>query len=485
MTHSVAPNGVRGQSWNLAQEQTGMRVNAEPVSEWTCIECDEEFNPQAHQPLTIHKCEQCGKKQMVPGMFAQFRLVELLAKGASGYVFKSQDEQLRRDVAIKILRADDEEGQKRANHCVEKARVLAALSHHNIVHIFNINEHDGRDYIVMELVKGGKALHLIDHADPPTEKRVLEFALGVAEGLRAAYKVNLVHMNVKPNNILLTADGSPKLLDFGSAQFGKSKGIVGTPYYIAPEVAQHQPPDSKSDMYSFGATLYHIFTGQPPFTGKTAKEVINKRLKFLAAPLSKSRDDISDATEQLVATLLQPHPDNRYSSYDALVEAIHATISGDMYDDEGDDAEPSSALDMLAEASVDTDLSASTGRRRRPRITPPPPKPEPAPEPDDFIDEPDSVLDELASALSDTGNIPSSDEPIDLEPPKNPAKSSAGKKRPKSPTDSTLVETGSFPKNRKSSRPKNPEGSESETLGKTDLSGQKKAENDALSEPDF
>ncbi|QNN24915.1 protein kinase [Planctomycetales bacterium ZRK34] len=299
-----------------------MDFKAERVKQINCGKCGESIDPSTVKPLAGIDCPKCGNRFTVPAAFGDFLLVDVLGRGAAGIVCKGFDENLHRQVAIKILRSDvgDEEIVKACQH---EARALAALNHPHVVQVHSIGEYRGQPYIVMELLDGGTVEKAM-LGQPADESKAVDIAIHAAEGLQAAQHVGLIHMDVKPGNILFDRQGTAKLIDFGVARFGKASNdqIVGTPYYVAPEIVRGRDATHQADIYSLGATLFHLLAARPPFVGSTATEVITQRLKHPAPSLEEFRSDLSPTTVQTVARMMEADPADRYPDYDSLLDDL-------------------------------------------------------------------------------------------------------------------------------------------------------------------
>ncbi|MBI1372117.1 MAG: protein kinase [Phycisphaera sp.] len=323
---------------------------AKKIKQLNCGRCGQEIDPSKLAPLSVTPCPKCGHDVKVPALIDDYLLIDVIGKGSSGTVFKALDDKLHRQVALKVLAADDEKQEEVADECVREARALARLNHRGIVQIHTIGEYKGQHYIVMELVTGGTAEKKFLRSIPPgraEELDILELVITVAEGLNEANKAGLVHMDVKPSNILLDSAGVPKLIDFGAAMYsasGRAEGtVVGTPYYIAPEVAVGRQGDFKSDMYSLGASMFHLLTGRPPFDGENTGQIVKKRIKEPPPNIQKFRQ-VNPLTADIIEQMMQQRPTARYETYDDLVTALKA------------------ARDAVA-AEVEAQHSAPTGER--------------------------------------------------------------------------------------------------------------------------
>lgn len=294
------------------------------VKELACPACGHQLDAKRHKVLATATCPSCEKPFTVPALFDSYQLNGILGTGGSGVVFDAFDNTLHRRVAIKVLNAGGD-ADKIAMEATNEARALARLNHPNIVPIHSLGEHKGHKFIDMGLLSGGDARRNIGADKRLDERAAIDLAIAIADALQAAHRVKLIHMDVKPGNILFDETGEPKLIDFGAAQHArmrKSKGVVGTPYYIAPEVATGGMPNARSDIYSLGATVFHLLSGQPPFDAKDARTVIAMRLKQPAPEIRDIRSDVTPATAEIIARMLATQADDRPADYDALLEEL-------------------------------------------------------------------------------------------------------------------------------------------------------------------
>jgi len=203
--------------------------------------------------------------------------------------------------------------------------VLAQLNHPGIVQIYDLVDHDERMWIAMELVEGGDlAGHTGEAMD---EARVVEIALGIADAAAFAHERGVVHRDLKPQNVLLTEAGAPKLTDFGLAKIrgGSTRtmegAVLGSPCYMSPEQADGRPADERSDVYAFGIMLYQMLAGAPPFDGEIAS-VLMQHLRRPPRPLRDAGAHVSPALERLVMDMLKKSPDERPES----MREVHAAL---------------------------------------------------------------------------------------------------------------------------------------------------------------
>lgn len=267
-----------------------------------------------------------------PGVFGEngnFLLERELGRGGMGGVYMGRDKMLDRPVAVKVMLKEYGSDPEFVEKFKREAQAVARLIHPNIAQVYSYGFSDGMPYIAMELVAGGSLDSLMKHQGADIEvPRVMKICEQVAQALRCAADQGLVHGDVKPENILLDANGNAKLVDFGLAAMQKdTTEIWGTPYYIAPEKCRRQPVDYRADMYSLGGTIYHALTGVPPFEGDDATEVVKKRFMGPPKKPSEVRPGLSPQIDELVMTMLALEPRDRYPSFEALLEAFKKVMT--------------------------------------------------------------------------------------------------------------------------------------------------------------
>jgi len=285
-----------------------------------------------------------------PGVFGDngnFLLEREMGAGGMGGVYMGRDKMLDRPVAVKVMHKEYGADPEFVEKFKKEAQAAAKLIHPNIAQIYSYGICDGMPYIAMELVAGGSLDSLMKHAgegktDVP---RVMKICQQVAQALQCASDQGYVHGDVKPENILLDSNGNAKLVDFGLAGMQKdTKEIWGTPYYISPEKVKQEVVDYRADMYSLGGTLYHALTGKPPFDGDDVTAVVKAR--FLNPPPKPSavRPELSPQIDALVTKMLAVKKDDRFPSFEALIEefkkvmttGLDATVRMDRPAEEGE-----------------------------------------------------------------------------------------------------------------------------------------------------
>ena len=268
-------------------------------------------------------------------------IVGPLGAGGMGQVYRAHDARLQRDVAIKVLPADRLADPAAIARMVRESRLIAALEHPSIITIHDVGEEDGQFYLVTELIEGETLRARLQRGALPL-REALEFAMAIAAALAAAHARGVVHRDLKPDNVMITASGTAKVLDFGVAKFvapadsatavaqtavTNPGGIVGTPAYMAPEQLEGRDIDHRADQFAFGALVYEMLTGARPFGGTTMAELSASILRDEARHLSAVRADVPVPLARIVTRCLAKDPSGRYASTTDLAHAIADTTA--------------------------------------------------------------------------------------------------------------------------------------------------------------
>jgi eukaryotic-like serine/threonine-protein kinase len=261
----------------------------------------------------------------------RYRILRKLGSGGMANVYLAEDEELGRRVAIKILNdryANDELFIERFRR---EAKSAAALSHPNIVSIYDRGQAEGTYYIAMEVIEGRSLKELILTRGPLPLGQAIAYTLEMLEALRFAHRHGIIHRDVKPHNILVGE--RLKVTDFGIARAGASQmteagSIMGTAQYLSPEQARGAPVTASSDLYSVGIVLYEMLTGKVPFSGDSAIEIAMKHLNELPKPPSKIRPEVPEELDHVVLRALSKAPEDRYQSAEEFAEDLHRVEAG-------------------------------------------------------------------------------------------------------------------------------------------------------------
>jgi hypothetical protein len=264
----------------------------------------------------------------------RYELEELVGAGGMSSVYRAHDSLLERHVALKVMHEQLITDGDHVERFRREARLAAQLSHPNIVTVIDRGEQEDRQFIVFEYVEGENLKSLIVREAPLPEREAVELALQIAEGLAFAHSHGLVHRDVKPQNVLLTEDGRAKVTDFGIARsidvhrgLTQTGTVMGTSDYISPEQARGGPVDACSDIYSLGAVLYELLTGEVPFPGENFVSVAMRHVNEPAPGVRGQRPDVSPRLDAAIRRAMAKDPDDRFPSMDAFGAELRACLS--------------------------------------------------------------------------------------------------------------------------------------------------------------
>jgi tRNA A-37 threonylcarbamoyl transferase component Bud32 len=267
----------------------------------------------------------------------RYEILSVLGRGGMGVVYQARQQGLNRLVALKMILA---ESQARPEHIARfraEAEAVARLNHPHIVQIHEIGETNGRPFISLEYLEGGTLARQLDGAPQPSP-RAAELVCILAGAVHAAHACNVVHRDLKPSNVLLTADGQPKIADFGLAKHldqepvhTQTGAIVGTPCYMAPEQASGQARDigPAADVYALGAILYEALTGCPPFRGETMLDTLEQVRSRQPRPPSQLQPSVPRDLETICLKCLQKQPQQRYTTAEELAADLERFLRGE------------------------------------------------------------------------------------------------------------------------------------------------------------
>ncbi len=276
-----------------------------------------------------------GGLDLTGRVLGDFCLLRKLGKGGMADVYLAEQTSLRRQVAIKIMRADfvaDPQYVKRFRH---EASAAGGLNHPNIVQVYMVGEQDGIHFISQEYVQGRNLKEFITKKGPLEVPIALHVLKQVAAALQVAAEKGIVHRDIKPENILLTKKGEAKVADFGLAQLtlgGERVALtqvgvtMGTPLYMSPEQVNGRPLDARSDIYSLGVMAWHMVAGRPPFTGETALAVAIKHLNEKPPELAEVRPDLPAGFRSLIERMMAKKKEDRPADAQAVLAEIKQLI---------------------------------------------------------------------------------------------------------------------------------------------------------------
>ncbi len=264
----------------------------------------------------------------------RYELEQLVGSGGMSSVYRAHDRVLERDVALKVLHERLNAQQDVVDRFGREAKLVAGLSHPNIVAVIDRGDHDGRPFIVFEFIAGENLKQLVSRTGPLPLERALELAIEIARGLSFAHQKGFVHRDVKPQNVLLNGKGEAKVTDFGiarplEAQEGETATgtVLGTCDYISPEQAQGRRVEEHTDVYSLGIVLYELLTGQVPFSGDNFVAVAMQHINASPPPVSLHRPDVPRRVEAAVEKALAKDPADRFPSMAAFCAELEACLA--------------------------------------------------------------------------------------------------------------------------------------------------------------
>jgi serine/threonine-protein kinase len=289
--------------------------------------------PRQIRRLKTH-IEESRKGQQIPG----YQILSRLGSGAMATTFKARQLSLDRLVAIKVLPRRLSENAEYVERFYKEGRAAAKLNHANIAQAFDVGEAGGYHYFVMEFVDGHTLYDELASGKVFSEAEALDVIIQVAQALEHAHGQGLIHRDVKPKNIMISKAGTVKLVDMGLARNvsdmkaarAEAGRAFGTPYYISPEQIRGEVNiDFRADIYSLGATLYHMVTGKVPFEAETPTAVMHKHLKEELRPPDHVNPDLSSGLGEVVEVMMAKDRERRYSTTSDLLLDLKAIQAGE------------------------------------------------------------------------------------------------------------------------------------------------------------
>ena len=270
---------------------------------------------------------------MVGETVGKYKVLERIGRGGMGTVYRAMDENLHRDVAIKVLNAElnDPEVAKRFR---AEAVTVARLNHPGIATIYELFQHDGQWLMVMEFVRGETLERLVDRMGALSPTKAAELCMQVLTALAHAHSMGVIHRDLKPANLMSTEAGAVKIMDFGIARVSGSEHLtsagfmMGTPAYMAPEQVLGHEIDARADLYSMGVVFYRLTTGKLPFKGDTPFAMAQSQVNDPPTPIGMLRSDLPPWAEQITSRALAKPPEQRFQSAVEFYEAFSRCLAG-------------------------------------------------------------------------------------------------------------------------------------------------------------
>jgi serine/threonine-protein kinase len=239
-------------------------------------------------------------------------------------------------VAIKVLAESVNRDPDAVKRFQREARAVASISHPNIAQIYRVGTYGDLHYYAMEFVDGQSLEQMIAESSRLSGPRCFSLMAQAVKGLKAAADQGIIHRDIKPGNLMVTTDGTVKIVDFGIAKmmddsetFRTATGtIMGTPSYMSPEQCKGQAVDLKSDMYSLGCAFFHVLTGRPPFDGDTIYTIMSRQIGTPVPAIPSLAPNVPERFCNIIYTMMEKNPDNRYQSYEYLLSVLEAAREG-------------------------------------------------------------------------------------------------------------------------------------------------------------
>ena len=261
----------------------------------------------------------------------RYRIIEEIGRGGMGRVYKAEDTELNITVALKMIRPLYSKDPHFIQNFKEETILARSISHENVIRIHDLGEVNDIKFISMEYIKGHDLKDLIHTSGALSAETTISIAKQICLGLKAAHQKNIVHLDLKPRNIMIDYKGHAYIMDFGvskslkARKMERKKKVAGTLPYISPEQAKGEEVDQRADIYSLGIILFEMLTGKLPFEAHTAKEYIQKHLQEKPPPITELKSDVPPTLQKIIMKCLHKNPENRYQDCDEILKDLEST----------------------------------------------------------------------------------------------------------------------------------------------------------------
>lgn len=286
----------------------------------------------------------------------RYQILELIGKGGMANVYKSLDKQLNRYVAVKVLKEDYRDDKEFIRRFNVEAQAAARLSNPHIVSVYDVGCEEGMHYIVMELIEGETLKSYIERVKIIPWREAADYSIQICEGIEEAHNNSVIHRDIKPQNIIMTPDGTLKITDFGIARATTqatmtmvNNNTIGTAHYLSPEQARGGYTDERTDIYSMGVVMYEMLTGTLPFDDNSPVAIAIKHLQENAAPVTQLNTEVPDAFEYIVRKAMSKEQDSRYSSVTEMISDLKRMLANPNIDFTADGYSRRSIEDIFSE----------------------------------------------------------------------------------------------------------------------------------------
>ncbi len=294
----------------------------------------------------------------------RYTVTRLLGQGGMGAVYEGTDTQSGARVAIKVMTRGVGEDAELVRRFQREAQIAGGINHPNVARVLAIGVEDDARFLVMEFIEGRSLYDILKEKGHLSGSRCLDYIRQTALGLQAAQDQGSIHRDVKPENLMLTPEDQIKIVDFGLAKnensdsFKTATGaVMGTPHYISPEQATGRPVDHRSDIYSLGATFYHLLTGHTPYSGENAIAIIQKHMREEVRSIRHWSPNVPEPVCQVVYRMLRKNPDDRFQTYGHLIQVLDDVMHGR--------ESPSMTMEVVDEAEAHAAATQTQKDRKR------------------------------------------------------------------------------------------------------------------------
>lgn len=343
------------------KSRNGTRVNDRRISEHLLTD---------HDVVTVGRCEYVfvlgPEDKRLSDLITKYELGERVGSGGMGIVFSAKQRSMDRDVALKILAPKFCNKQRFIDQFIREARSAGALNHPNIIQVHDVGTENGVHYFSMEMVLGDTCLALLKQNGPFPADQAGEIIRQTAKALEYAHNQRIIHRDIKPENIMLTRTGAVKLADLGISktfdelESEKDQRVVGTPHYIAPEAASGKKFDHRVDIYSLGATFFHLVTGETPFKGSKPNEILRAHVNDPVPDPKAIVPSLPAEVAAMIQRMMAKKPEERYGSAEELAQEIERLQSTGVLQMGAENGNETMLLRNLASGNSARNISPTT-----------------------------------------------------------------------------------------------------------------------------
>lgn len=306
------------------ESMNGTYLNGEKVREQVKLEHGDLI--KIGDTLFTFQSDDSSDSSLAGQRIGGYRILERVGRGGMGTVYKAEQVDLQRVVALKVISEEHTKDKDFVDLFIHEARAAAKLNHPNIVQVYDVKRHNEYYYFSMEFVSGGSVQEILNKQRKISADQSVQMILDAARGLDYAHKKGIIHRDVKPDNLMIAETGMIKIGDMGLARGLEEKigpeeetSVIGTPHYIAPEQVLGRPADFRSDIYSLGATAYRMLAGITPFSAPSVRDLVNKKVREDAASLVEQSPEVPKAVADIIAHMMARDPDRRYQSMSEVI----------------------------------------------------------------------------------------------------------------------------------------------------------------------